>query len=37
MFELPALERLDGRHALEVCDLRMVGTDIRVLARPVSQ
>jgi diaminohydroxyphosphoribosylaminopyrimidine deaminase/5-amino-6-(5-phosphoribosylamino)uracil reductase len=37
MFELPALERLDGRYALEVCDLRMVGTDIRVLARPVSR
>ena len=37
MFELPELERLDGRHALEVRDLRMVGNDIRVIARTVSR
>ena len=37
MFALPELERLDGRQPLEIRDLRMVGTDIRVLARPVSR
>jgi diaminohydroxyphosphoribosylaminopyrimidine deaminase/5-amino-6-(5-phosphoribosylamino)uracil reductase len=37
MFALPELERLDGRHALEIRDLRMVGTDIRVLARLVGR
>ena len=37
MFGLPELERLDGRHALEVRDLRMVGNDIRVIARTVSR
>jgi len=37
MFALPELDRLDGRHPLEIRDLRMVGTDIRVLARPVSR
>ena len=33
MFELPELERLDGKHALEIRELRMVGNDIRVIAR----
>ena len=37
MFGLPELERLDGRHPLEVRDLRMVGNDIRVIARTVSR
>jgi diaminohydroxyphosphoribosylaminopyrimidine deaminase/5-amino-6-(5-phosphoribosylamino)uracil reductase len=36
MFALPELDRLDGRHALEVRDLRMVGNDIRVIARTVA-
>ena len=33
MFELPELADLSGRRALKVHDLRMVGPDIRVLAR----
>ena len=35
MFALPELGRLDRRYRLEVRDLRMVGNDIRVIARTV--
>jgi diaminohydroxyphosphoribosylaminopyrimidine deaminase/5-amino-6-(5-phosphoribosylamino)uracil reductase len=35
MFDLPELAELGGRRNLKVHDLRMVGDDIRVLARPV--
>lgn len=35
MFELPALESLSARRSLQVRDVRMVETDIRVIARPV--
>ncbi|MGQ0750361.1 MAG: bifunctional diaminohydroxyphosphoribosylaminopyrimidine deaminase/5-amino-6-(5-phosphoribosylamino)uracil reductase RibD [Betaproteobacteria bacterium] len=34
MFALPALESLKARRALQVRDVRMVETDIRVIARP---
>jgi len=33
MFDLPALESLTGKKNLNIRDLRMVGTDVRVLAR----
>jgi len=33
MFHLPELEDLKGKRALDVRDLRMVGDDIRVIAR----
>lgn len=33
MFDLPALQDLAGRRALEIRDLRMIGADIRILAR----
>ena len=33
MFDLPELAELAGRRELEVRDLRMIGPDIRVLAR----
>ena len=33
MFDLPALESLTGKKSLNIRDLRMVGTDVRVLAR----
>jgi diaminohydroxyphosphoribosylaminopyrimidine deaminase/5-amino-6-(5-phosphoribosylamino)uracil reductase len=33
MFDLPPLEDLGGRHELKIHDLRMVGSDIRVIAR----
>jgi len=33
MFELPELAELSGRRELKIHDLRMVGPDIRVLAR----
>jgi diaminohydroxyphosphoribosylaminopyrimidine deaminase/5-amino-6-(5-phosphoribosylamino)uracil reductase len=35
MFDLPELQELAGRRAVEVRDLRMVGGDIRVVARTV--
>ncbi len=35
MFDLPRLEDLGGRHQLKIHDLRMVGDDIRVIARAV--
>lgn len=35
LFNLPELVRLDGRQRLQVRDLRQVGADIRVLARPL--
>ncbi len=35
LFNLPELERLDGKQALQIHDLRQVGTDIRLLARPL--
>lgn len=34
MFDLPALESLGGRRALQVRDVRMIESDIRVIARP---
>ena len=34
LFNLPALTRLDGKQRLQIRDLRQVGADIRVLARP---
>ena len=36
MFHLPELEDLKGKRALDVRDLRMVGNDIRVVARVVT-
>ena len=33
MFDLPELASLDGRRQLAIDDLRMVGGDLRVLAR----
>jgi len=33
MFELPELTELAGRRELKILDLRMVGQDMRVLAR----
>jgi len=33
MFDLPELKDLSGRHRLRVHDLRMVGADIRIIAR----
>lgn len=35
MFPLPELTDLSGRHDLSITDLRRVGDDIRVLARPL--
>jgi diaminohydroxyphosphoribosylaminopyrimidine deaminase/5-amino-6-(5-phosphoribosylamino)uracil reductase len=35
LFNLPALTRLDDKHRLQIRDLRQVGADIRVLARPL--
>lgn len=35
MFELPQLEDLSGRRELKIRDLRMIGTDIRIIARIV--
>ena len=34
MFDLPALESLSGRRVLRVRDIRMIESDIRVIARP---
>lgn len=34
MFDLPALEEMSSRHALQVRDLRMIESDIRIVARP---
>ena len=34
LFNLPALTTLDGKRPLQVRDLRQVGADIRVIARP---
>ena len=36
MFHLPELEDLNGRHELKIHDLRMVGNDIRVIARVIN-
>jgi len=36
MFHLPALEDLSGRRELKIHDLRMVGNDIRVIARAIN-
>jgi diaminohydroxyphosphoribosylaminopyrimidine deaminase/5-amino-6-(5-phosphoribosylamino)uracil reductase len=33
MFNLPPLESLDGKRSLVMCDARLVGTDLRLLAR----
>ncbi|MFZ4534846.1 bifunctional diaminohydroxyphosphoribosylaminopyrimidine deaminase/5-amino-6-(5-phosphoribosylamino)uracil reductase RibD [Propionivibrio sp.] len=33
MFDLPALESLEGKHRLNVRDMRMLGADLRILAR----
>jgi diaminohydroxyphosphoribosylaminopyrimidine deaminase/5-amino-6-(5-phosphoribosylamino)uracil reductase len=35
LFNLPELTKLDGKHRLKIHDLRQVGADIRVLARPL--
>ena len=35
MFPLPELTNLSGRHDLRITDLRRVGDDIRILARPL--
>ena len=35
MFDLPELEDLNGRRVLKIHDLRMIGSDIRVIARLV--
>ncbi len=37
MFELPPLVAMDGRVELEIADVRAVGRDWRVIARPVSR
>ena len=34
LFELPGLERMQDRIALEITDLRQVGKDVRITARP---
>lgn len=34
MFNLPALTALDGKRALQIRDLRQLGPDIRLIARP---
>ena len=36
LFNLPELARLDGKQSLQIRDLRQVGADIRVVARPVN-
>jgi diaminohydroxyphosphoribosylaminopyrimidine deaminase/5-amino-6-(5-phosphoribosylamino)uracil reductase len=33
MFHLPVLENLEGRRELKIHDLRMIGSDVRVIAR----
>ena len=33
MLRLPELQNLSGRHDLRIRDLRMIGTDIRIIAR----
>ena len=33
MFDLPELESLEGKHNLVIRDMRMIGADLRVLAR----
>jgi len=35
LFNLPELTRLDGKQCLQIRDLRQVGADIRVIARPL--
>ena len=35
LFNLPELASLDGKRRLQIRDLRQVGADIRVLARPL--
>ncbi len=35
MFKLPVLESLDGRRLLRFSDVRLVGSDLRLLVRPV--
>ena len=35
LFNLPELERLDGKQSLQIRDLRQIGADIRLLARPL--
>jgi diaminohydroxyphosphoribosylaminopyrimidine deaminase/5-amino-6-(5-phosphoribosylamino)uracil reductase len=35
LFDLPALESLDDKPQLTIRDLRQVGSDIRILARPM--
>ena len=35
MFDLPALESLEGKHRLTVRDMRMVGADLRVVAHVI--
>ena len=37
MFPLPELTDLCGRHDLKIVDLRCVGSDIRILARPPAE
>jgi diaminohydroxyphosphoribosylaminopyrimidine deaminase/5-amino-6-(5-phosphoribosylamino)uracil reductase len=37
MFSLPSMERLDERIRLEIDDLRKVGDDVRMIARPVTE
>ena len=36
LFHLPALQRMADRHELQIDDVRQVGRDIRITARPVS-
>jgi len=36
LFRLPGLERMQDRIGLDITDLRMVGKDIRIVARPLS-
>ena len=36
LFQLPGLERMGQRIELEILDLRMLGRDIRITARPES-
>ncbi len=36
LFNLPELTTLDGKRRLQIRDLRQIGADIRVVARPVN-
>jgi hypothetical protein len=35
MFQLPQLEDLNDRRELKIRDVRMIGTDVRIIARTI--